>query len=357
MSKKHSEADDIKVDVDSDTGYPDWTDEPYPVDWKQPDNNEKPPDDRKSISKAIDKMDDRKLVTGEGKFTADYRTQFQDLIEGKILRSEIANGRVTKLETSKAEEMDGVYAVITPDSDVVPDLKYTSTGQGFVEPSPWDMTVLNRRVRYVGDPIAAVAAKDRHIADRAVRAIEVEYEKYEPLTDFERAMDDDAPQLFEEKDVENPLPGHDYERNRHSGIEGELGDIEAGLDEADHTFQTSVKTQYQSHLVPEPHTTIAYVDEDQRFNCITSTQVTNHTRRQLARLYDVSVNDVRIHKPRLGSTFGSKQGMIIEPIAMALSLEAEQPVKLEMTREEEFWALRNRHPMRVDLEMGVSEDG
>ena len=357
MSKKHSEADDIEADVDSDTGYPDWTEEPYPEEWNQPANNEKSPEDRQAISQSIDKMDAKKLVTGEGKFTADYRTQFPDLIEAKILRSEIANGRVTELDTSKAEEMDGVYAVITPDSDVVPDLKYTSTGQGFVEPSPWDMTVLSRRVRYVGDPIAAVAAKDRHVADRAVRAIEVEYEEYEPLTDFERAMDDDAPQLFEDAEVENPQPGHDYEINRHSRIEGELGDIEAGLDEADHTFETSVKTQYQSHLVPEPHTTIAYVDEDRRYNCITSTQVPNHTRRQLARLYDVSVNDVRIHKPRLGSTFGSKQGMMIEPIAMALSLETERPVKLEMTREEEFWALRNRHPMRVDLEMGVSDDG
>lgn len=357
MSDNHSETDEYDVEIPSESGYPDWTEEPYPHEWKQPANNETDPDERSQISKPIPKQDSYKLVTGEGQFTADYRTQFPDLAEGKILRSEIANGQVTKLDTSDAEAMDGVFAVITPESESVPDHKYTSTGQGFVEPSPWDMTVLSRRVRYVGDPIAAVAAADRHVADQAVRAIDVEYESFESVTDFEHAMDENSPQLFEEAEVENPQPGHDYTRNRHSHIEGTLGNIEAGLTEADFTFETSVKTQYQSHLVPEPHTTIAYVDEDQRYNCITSTQVPTHTRRQLARLFDVSVNDVRVKKPRLGSTFGSKQGMIIEPVAMALAIDAERPVKLEMTREEEFWALRNRHPMRVELELGVDEDG
>jgi len=342
--------------LDSDPGYP--TDaEPYPMAWPEPENNRTEPEDRRHISRSVEKNDAKKLVTGEGKFTADFKRQFPEIAEARVLRSEIANGRVTHIDTSRAEEMEGVYAVITPDSDVVPDKKYTSTGQAFVEPSPWDMTVLGRRVRHVGDPIAAVAAEDRHVADRAARAIEVEYEEYEPVVDFERAMDDDAPQLFEPVEVENAQPGHDYERNRHSHFDGEIGDVDAGLETADHTFETSVYLPYQSHLVPEPHTTIAYTDEDGRYNCISSTQVPNHTRRQLARLFDVPVRDVRVRKPRLGSTFGSKQGMIVEPIAMALSIAADRPVKLEATRAEEFYALRNRHPMRVDLEMGVDEDG
>ena len=343
--------------VDSETGYPADPEDPYPEEWDEPANNRKAPSERDHVSTSIPKRDAVKMVTGEARFTADYDREFPDAAVGTVRRSEVANGVVTAIDTSAAEAMDGVYAVITPDSDVVPDKKYTSTGQGFVEPSPWDMTVLSRRVRHVGDPIAAVAARDAHTADRAARAVDVEYEEREPLLDPERAMDPDAPQLFDPDEVENAQPGSDYERNRHSSIEGEIGDVDAGLRAADYTFETTIETPYQNHLVPEPHAVIAYTDEDGRYNCISSTQVPYHTRRQLARLFDVPVRDVRVRMPRLGSTFGSKQGMIVEPIAMALSLAADRPVILEATRAEEFYALRNRHPMTVSLELGVDEDG
>ena len=329
---------------------------PEPKQTEEPSNGRSP---RENISEDTEKYDARKIVTGEARYTADYRERFPELAEGKVIRSDIAHGRVTDIDASEAEAMDGVYAVITPWDDVVPDKAYSSSGQSYPEPSPWDLRVLRRHVRYVGDPVAAVAAKDKETADRAARKVDVEYEEFEAVFDPEAAMAPDAPQLFEPDYVENKQTGADYERNLESTFEGEIGDVEAAFADADdtHLLETEWETPYQSHCVPEPHTTIAWTDEDNRYSFVTATQVPFHTRRQLAHLFDVPIRDIRVKKPRIGAGFGSKQEMAIEPIAFALHLKAEMPVKLEMTRREEFYALRFRHPMRMRMKTAVSEDG
>ncbi len=331
----------------------------HPMEWDEPDNNRKTPDERDAIDADFEKYDARKIVTGEARYTADYHRKFPDLAEGKVVRSDVAHGFVTDIDTSGAEEMDGVLAVITPWDDVVPDKLYSSSGQSYPEPSPWDLKVLREHVRFVGDPVAAVAAVDAETADRAARKIQVEYEELDPVLDPEDAMDPDAPQLFEVDDVENKQSGADYERNLESHFEGEIGDVDAACDAVpdDHVHELEFETPYQSHCVPEPHATIAYTDEDDRYSLITATQVPFHTRRQLAHLFDVPIRDIRVKKPRIGAGFGSKQEMAIEPIAFALHLAAGQPVKLEMTRQEEFTALRFRHPMRMKMRTAVSEDG
>jgi len=315
--------------------------------------------ERDHLNEDVEKDDARKIVTGEARYTADYRDRFPDLAEGKVIRSDIAHGYVTEIDTSEAEAMDGVYAVITPWDDVVPDRAYSSSGQSYPEPSPWDLRVLREHVRYVGDPIAAIAAEDTETADRAARKVDVEYEELEPVLDPEEAFDEDAPQLFDPDEVENKQTGADYERNLESHFEGEIGDVERAFERSDDDLvvETEWETPYQSHCVPEPHTTIAHTDEDDRYNFITATQVPFHTRRQIAHLFDVPIRDVRVTKPRIGAGFGAKQEMAIEPIAFALHLAAERPVKLEMTRREEFYALRFRHPMQMRMRTAVTDDG
>ncbi len=351
-------------DAESDSGTEPATDgvvdlQDHPMTWDEPDDNRKAPEERDSINTDAEKNDARKIVTGEARYTADYHRQFPELAEGKVVRSDIAHGYVTDIDTEAAEAMDGVYAVITPWSEEVPDKLYSSSGQSYPEPSPWDLTVLREHVRYVGDPIAAVAAVDSETADRAARKIDVEYEELDGVFDPNEAMDPDAPQLFEVDDVENKQSGADYERNLESHFEGEIGDVEAAVEDApdEHVVETEWETPYQSHCVPEPHTTIAHTDEDDRYSFITATQVPFHTRRQLAHLFDVPIRDIRVKKPRIGAGFGSKQEMAIEPIAFALHLAAGVPVKLEMTRQEEFFALRFRHPMEMRVRTAVSEDG
>ncbi|MFB6361522.1 MAG: xanthine dehydrogenase family protein molybdopterin-binding subunit [Halobacteriales archaeon] len=333
--------------------------EKFPIEWDEPEGNRKAASERENITKDVEKDDGRKLVTGEAKFTADFRVHFPELLEGKVIRSDIAHGYVKSIDTSEAEAMDGVHAVITPWSDEVPDRVYTSAGQSYPEPSPWDMKTLREHVRFVGDPIAAVAAENKSIADKAARKITVEYEELEPVLDYHEATDPDAPQLFEPDDVENKQSGADYTRNLESHFQGELGDVESALDGADGalTLETEWETPYQNHCIPEPHTTIAYTDEDNRHVFISSTQVPNHTRRQLSHLFDIPVRDIRVTKPRIGAGFGGKQAMVIEPITFALHLAAGQPVKLEVSRKEEFHAMRNRHPMSVTMKSAVSEDG
>ncbi|UHQ96398.1 molybdopterin-dependent oxidoreductase (plasmid) [Natrinema halophilum] len=328
------------------------------MEWDEPENNRKPSDERENLTTDVEKDDARKIVTGEAQYTADYSRQFPDLAHGTVVRSDVAHGIVTDINTSKAESMDGVYAVVTPWDDAVPNTLYSSSGQSYPEPSPWDMRVLRRHVRFVGDPVAAVAAETGEIADRAARAIEVEYEERDAVFDVERAMEPDAPRLFEDDEVENAQSGAEYERNLESHFEGEIGDVEQAFERDDvHVHETELDTPYQSHCVPEPHTTIAYTDEDDRYTFITATQVPNHTRRQLAHVFDVPIRDIRVDKPRVGAGFGAKQEMAIEPIAFALHLEVDRPVKLEMTRQEEFYALRSRHPMDMTMRSAVTEDG
>ena len=333
--------------------------EEFPLEWDEPEGNNKAVSERRNITKDVEKYDGRKLVTGEAKFTADFRVHFPQLLEGKVIRSDIAHGWVTSIDTSEAEAMDGVHAVITPWSEEVPDTLYTSAGQSYPEPSPWDMRTLREHVRFVGDPIAAVAAESKSIADKAARKIEVEYEELEPVLDYHEAMDPEKPRLFEDDDVENKQSGADYSRNLESHFEGELGDVDGAIDAADDdlVLETEWETPWQNHCIPEPHTTIAYTDEDNRHTFITSTQVPNHTRRQLSHLFDVPVRDIRVTKPRIGAGFGGKQAMVIEPIAFALHLAAGKPVKLEVSRREEFHAMRNRHPMSLKMRTAVTEDG
>ncbi|MHC3381215.1 xanthine dehydrogenase family protein molybdopterin-binding subunit [Haloarcula sp. H-GB5] len=331
--------------------------EEHPLEWDEPENNDKAPDERDSVSHRTEKYDDRKLVTGQAKYTADYEERYPDLAYAAVVRSDIPHGRVTDINTSAAEAMDGVDTVLTPESDAVPDAKYTSAGQSYPEPSPWDMHVLNKHVRYIGDPIAAVAAEDRATATAAVEAIEVSYEEYDYVTDPEDAFDEDAPQLFEGSEVENEIVGHDYDRNRMAHIGGELGDVDAALDGDTHVHETEWETIRQSHANVEKHTSLAYTNEDDRHVLITSTQVPNHTRRQLAHLFDIPIRDIRVTKPRVGGGFGGKQAMVVEPIPLALSLATDRPVLYEASREEEFYAMRSRHPMKVKARTAVTDDG
>jgi putative selenate reductase molybdopterin-binding subunit len=349
-------------DPDEEPAEPSAAERKNPVEWDEAPNNRKAPDDRRTVSHREEKDDARKIVTGEAKYAADYAREFPDLAEAKVVRSDIAHGRVEEIDTSAAEAMDGVYAVLTPDSPEVPDEPYTSAGQSHPEPSPWDLRVLRRKVRFVGDPIAAVAAEDKDTASKAARKLDITYDEYEPVLDTAEAMAPDAPRIHDPDEVENVQPGADYERNIEAHGEGEIGDVDAAFAEAEEredltVIETEWETPYQSHCVPEPHTTIAHRDEDNRYHLISSTQVPYHTRRQLALLFDVPIRDIRVSKPRIGAGFGSKQGMAIEPITVALSEAADRPVMVETTRREQFHAVRNRRPARVQLRSVVTDDG
>lgn len=296
------------------------------------------------------KVDAVKLVTGRGTFADD--TEVRGLLVARLLKSPLAHARVKRIDTEAARAVPGVHAVITHED--VPRRPYTSAGQSWPEPSPYDMYVLDRKVRFVGDPVAVVAAETMEAAERALELIDVEYEPLEPVLDMHDAMKPGAPIIHDE---EESYGIYDPSRNIAAHIDVERGDIEEGLRRADVVVENEFFVQYQQHTCLEPHCTVAFFDEDDRLVLRTSTQIPYHCRRMVAFALDIPVRNVHVIKPRVGGGFGNKQEVVTEPIAAVLAMKTGRPVKLEYSRLEEFTIARMRHPQHIWMKTGVNRDG
>lgn len=296
------------------------------------------------------RVDAVKLATGRGTFADDIH--IRGLLHAKLLKSPHAHARIDAIDTSDAEAMPGVRAVITHQN--VPRIPYTSAGQSWPEPSPYDMYVLDRKVRFVGDAVAAVAAETAEIAEQAAQMIRVEYEPLPAVLDYHDAMKEDAPLIHDE---EESYGIYDPSRNIAAHIDVEIGDVTQGLSEAHIVVENEFFVQYQQHTCLEPHVTIAWFDEDRRLVLRTSTQIPYHCRRMIAFALEIPVKDVHVIKPRVGGGFGNKQEVVTEPIAAVLAMRTGRPVKLEYTRLEEFTIARNRHPQHIRLSTGLCRDG
>ena len=296
------------------------------------------------------KVDGVKLVTGGAAFTDDI--DLLGLLYGKILASPYAHARIRRIDTSKARRLPGVHAVLTYRD--VPRVPHTTAGQAWPEPSPYDTYLLDSKVRFVGDRVAAVAAETRAIAERAIQLIDVEYEVLPAILDMEQAMAPGAPVIHDEPDSTKI---YDAEHNIAGYILREIGNVEQGFREADVIIEREFRTQRQQHTPIEPHITISWLDPDGRLVIRSSTQVPYHARRQVAMILQLPVSRVRVIKPRIGGGFGGKQEMLLEDICGALVLAARRPVKIEYTREEEFYMARSRHPQILRMKMGTKRDG
>jgi putative selenate reductase molybdopterin-binding subunit len=306
--------------------------------------------DRLVVGRNVRKVDGVKLVTGGAAFTDDV--QIPGMLHGKILPSPHAHARIRRIDTSKAKALAGVHAVLTYKD--VPRVPHTTAGQAWPEPSPYDTYLLDSKVRFVGDRVAAVAAQSRAIAERALRLIEVEYEILPAVLDMEQAMAAGAPVIHDEPDSTKI---YDREHNIAGYILREIGNVDEGFREADYILEREYRTQRQQHCPLEPHVTISWLDADGRLVIRTSTQVPYHCRRQVAMILQIPVSRVHVIKPRIGGGFGGKQEMLLEDICGALALATRRPVKIEYTREEEFYMARSRHPQILRMKMGVKRDG
>ncbi len=302
------------------------------------------------VGKNLRKVDGVKLVTGGAAFTDDI--QLPGLLYGKILPSAHAHARIVRIDTKKAKALPGVRAVLTYRD--VPRVPHTTAGQAWPEPSPYDTYLLDSKVRFVGDRVAAVAAETRAIAEKALGLIEVEYDVLPPVLDMEQAMAAGAPVIHDERDSTKI---YDRERNIAGYILREIGSVEEGFRECDVVIEREFRTGRQQHCAIEPHITIAWLDADARLVIRTSTQVPYHTRRQCAQILQIPVSRIRVIKPRIGGGFGGKQEMLLEDITGALALATRRPVKIEYTRTEEFYMARTRHPQILRMKMGAKRDG
>jgi putative selenate reductase molybdopterin-binding subunit len=283
-------------------------------------------------------------------FTDDF--EIRGLLFGLTLRSPHAHARIRRINASRALAIPGVAAVLTHEN--VPRVPFTTAGQNFPEPSPYDTFILDRKVRFVGDRVAAVAAETLQAAERALEAIEVEYDILPAVFDPEEALRPGAPLLHDEPEARGI---HDASRNLAAHIAAEVGDVDAALRSADRIFENTYTVPFVQQCHIEPHVVITYIDESGRLFIRTSTQVPFHVRRIVAQATGLSVRDIRVMKPRVGGGFGNKQEIVLEDLCAALTLATRRPVRMEYTRREEFESSRGRHPQRLTLRTGVRRDG
>ena len=307
---------------------------------------------RTTVGRPERKVDSVKLVQGKPAFTDDI--EMRGMLIAKVLHSPVAHARIKHIDTSKAQSLPGVAAVLTYRD--IPRVVYSTAGQSDPIPGPLDSFSLDEKVRFVGDRVAFVAAETEAIAEQALALIEVEYEQLPFILDSRQSMQFGAVQLHDEPEYV-PFDHCDPTRNLASQIRIDIGDVEQGFAEADFVFEADyeVPKVQQAHI--EPHVVITYWDEDDRLVIRTSTQVPFHTRRILAPVLNLPIKRIRVIKPRIGGGFGGKQEVLIEDVAAHLTIATRRPVRFEYTREEEFIAARSRHPMRIHMKTGVRKDG
>jgi len=310
------------------------------------------PETWRQVGKPKEKVDAVKLVQGKPAFTADFERR--DMLYAKVLHSPYAHARIKSIKTDRALEIPGVHSVLTYRD--IPRVAYSTAGQSDPIPGPLDSYSLDEKVRFVGDRVAFVAAESEDIAEKALEAIEVDYEILEPILDSREAMQQGAPIIHDQDDYVN-FADSNPAKNLAAEIRIDIGDVEKGFQEADRIFEAEyeVPKVQQAHI--EPHAVITYWDENDRLVIRTSTQVPFHIRRMIAPVLGLPVKRIRVIKPRIGGGFGGKQEMLIEDVAAHLTIATGKPVQFVYTREEEFTASRSRHPMRIRLKTGVKNDG
>jgi len=308
----------------------------------------------KIVSKSKKKLDGPGLVTGKRKFVDDF--EMPGMLVGKVLRSPHAHAIIKKINTSKAKKLPGVHAVMCYKD--VPRVAHTTAGQGFPEPSPYDTFVFDKKVRYVGDRVAAVAAESETIAAEALKLIEVEYKVLPAVLDAKKATEKGAPVIHDEPEASIPIPvEYNPEKNIAAHLDVKVGDLEEGLKEADVVVEREFRAHYAQHCPMEPHISLSYIDEDGRIVIVTSTQVPFHVRRIVAQALKLPIKKIRVIKPRIGGGFGAKQEVMLEQVCAALTLKCKKPIKIRFTREEETGSSRTRHEQFVTVKIGAKKNG
>ncbi len=290
------------------------------------------------VGKYIPSINALSKVTGQNKMLQDMK--MPGMLYGKVFRSTQVHARIRKIDVSKARKLPGVRAVITA-ADIPPRVYCYS-------PDSVDEEILcSKKVRYIGDEIAAVAADSVEIAQEALKLIEVEYEPLPGTFDTVKAMESNAPLVHEDKGS-----------NIVGELDKEFGDIEKGFAESDHIFEDYFVSSRQAHCCMETRGCIAQYAAGGSYTIWAPTQGPHNTRTQLAEALGIDKSKVRVIDTAAGGAFGQKVMLDTNvPIAAYLSKFTGRPVKLVNTREEEFFNSRTSYEFKVYLKTGVTEEG
>ncbi|HEY4871027.1 MAG TPA: molybdopterin cofactor-binding domain-containing protein, partial [Candidatus Dormibacteraeota bacterium] len=287
------------------------------------------------VGKSLIKPDAFSKVSGQTKFADDLA--LPRMIYGRILRSPHPHARIVHLDTSRARAHPGVLAVLTGED--LP-IKF-----GILPVSQDEEALAREKVRYVGDPIAAVAATDEWIADEALDLIDIQFEVLPAVMSIEQAIVADG----------EPIHG---KSNVHKTVALEFGDTDEALRAAAHLREDTVFFEGNTHLPMEQHAALAQVAADGKLTLWTSSQTPHYVHRALGKVLEMPMSRIRVIATPNGGGFGGKSDVFShELVAAKLALVTGRPVKITLTREEVFYAHRGRHPVLMKVRTGFTKDG
>lgn len=290
------------------------------------------------VGKPFRKVDARAKCTGQTKFADDI--VLPRMLACKILRSHEPHAIIKRIDTSKALALPGVLAIITGQ-----DLPIS---YGILPVSQDEHALCIDKVRFIGDPVAAVAAIDEDVAFDAMNLIEVEYERLNTISSIEEAVMIDEPRIHEYGDGGNV----------HKKVSLEFGDVETGFAEADLIREDTFFYEGNTHLPMEQHAAVAYYDTDQKLTLWSSTQTPHYVHRALTKVLEMPASHIRVIATPNGGGFGGKSDPFNhEVVVCKLSMITGRPVKNTLTREEVFYCHRGRHPVLMQVKTGVKKDG
>ncbi len=290
------------------------------------------------LGKEMPVIDARLKVTGQLRYVGDYK--LPGMLYGKVLFSPYAHAKITAIDTTEAEMLPGVRAVVCYRD--APETRYNGNGEdSAVLPSE---RVFDDVVRYVGDKVAAVAADTEAIAKEALRRIHVEYEELPAYFDPEQAA---APGAY-------PIHPHG---NILEEVNLSAGDLEQGFAQADLILEDRYEVPAVHHAPMEPHVSIADFDASGKLTVYTPSQDVFGQRMNLSKIFGLPLSKIRVLSPAMGGGFGGKIDLVTEPVAALLAMKAHRPVKITYTRSEDIQSGTTRHAETIFIKTGLKRTG
>jgi len=292
-------------------------------------------------------------VTGRAKYGADYA--FPGMLHGKVLRSPHAHANIKSIKIDKALKLPGVKAIVTSKDLPQAENKIEQAGEMAINPMYLSMNILaHDKALYDGHAIAAVAATSPHIAEEALRLIEVEYEVLPPVMTVDVATKPGAPILL--KDLRNKEEG-DKPTNVAQHYQFKRGDLEAGFKSADYVIEREFNTAMVHQGYIEPHNAVGIYNSDGQATIYCSTQGAFDVRSLSAQVLGMPVGHIKVVPAEIGGGFGGKTTIYLEPLSVLLSKKTGAPVKLVMSRSEVLRASGPTSGSKIKVKMGATKDG